>query len=106
MLIEKDDYLKLKSDFLQDAKMEYLAVVVANKNQISSLSPLIGANWPGAVSDQPFPILKLIFFSSEKVRLNFQPSKRGAFKAKRCLVKFDHSTNSTRCQESLATVLN
>ena len=62
MLIEKYDYLKLKSDFLQDAKMEYLAVVVANKNQISSLSPLIGANWPGVVSDQTLPILKLFFF--------------------------------------------
>ena len=62
MLIEKYDYLKLKFDFLQDAKMEYLAVVVANKNQISSLSPLIGANWPGVVSDQTLPILKLFFF--------------------------------------------
>jgi len=31
---------------LQDSKMEYLAVVVANKNQISALSPSIGSNWP------------------------------------------------------------
>ena len=49
--------------------MEYLAVVVANKNQISSLSPLIGANWPGAVSDQTFPILKLFFSALKKLDL-------------------------------------
>ena len=30
--------------------MEYLAVVVANKNQITSLSPLVGSNWPGIIS--------------------------------------------------------
>ena len=34
---------------LQDSKMEFLAAVVANKNQISALSPLVGSNWPGIV---------------------------------------------------------
>jgi len=31
---------------LQDSKMEYLAVVAASKNSISSLSPSVSSNWP------------------------------------------------------------
>ena len=64
---------------LQDSKMEYLAVVVANKNQISALSPSIGSNWPGILL-YFFPQRYCHFFCSIKeAGPDFKSTERGAW---------------------------
>ena len=49
--------------------MEYLAAVVANKNQISALSPSIGSNWPGIVLYIFFHYYYFVFAALKKLDL-------------------------------------
>ena len=64
---------------LQDSKMEFLAAVVANKNEISALSPLVGSNWPGILL-YFFPQRYCHFFCSIKeAGPDFKSTERGAW---------------------------